>query len=308
MVFDERYVPLLHQDNLLAIAEIGRRGMPMFNAMTIMEMVDTWRPETHSFHLPCGEMMVTLEDMAMILGLPIRGRPVTDRVDSAGWHERVVVFIGREPPARVSGVKGREARVHVSWLHEEFCECPPDADEATMTMYARAWVWHMFATVLFPDSTGDVAFWMYIPALVHSHEVSSYSWGLAVLVYLYHQLCDACRRRGKTSGLRGYVYLLHISVTTSIYFSLHLLSNSDDTCYLYLFCRFGWRCGFQLVGPDVTYLRSGLRRPTAAYLWDVVTAPHATQTRAYIQYNNELESLMPSSVSTCFSFLSVVYL
>jgi hypothetical protein len=157
MVFNERYVPLLHQANLLAIIEIVRRGMPAFNAMAITTMVDRWRPKTHSFHLPCGEMMVTLEDMAMILGLPIRGRPITGRVDSAGWCERVAVFVGREPPARVPGVKGREAGVHVLWLREEFCECHPDVDEATMTMYARAWVWHMFAIVLFPDSMGDAA-------------------------------------------------------------------------------------------------------------------------------------------------------
>jgi hypothetical protein len=80
--------------------------MPVFNAMAIMAMVDRWRPETHSFHLPCGEMTVTLEDVAMILGLPIRGRPVTDRVDSVGWRERVTVFVGWEPPTRVPGVKG----------------------------------------------------------------------------------------------------------------------------------------------------------------------------------------------------------
>jgi hypothetical protein len=80
--------------------------MPVFNATTITAMVVRWRPETHSFHLPCVEMTVTLEDMAMILGLPIRGRPVTGRVDSARWCERVVVFVGREPLARVPGVKG----------------------------------------------------------------------------------------------------------------------------------------------------------------------------------------------------------
>jgi hypothetical protein len=47
--------------------------MPVFNATTIMAMVDRWRPKTHSFHLPCDEMTVTLEDMALILGLLIRG-------------------------------------------------------------------------------------------------------------------------------------------------------------------------------------------------------------------------------------------
>jgi hypothetical protein len=50
------------------------------------------------------------------------------------------------------------------------------------------------------------------------------------------------------------------------------------------------------------------RRPTAAYLWDVVTVPHTTQARAYIKYSNELDALMPSFVSTCYSFLLVVYL
>jgi hypothetical protein len=49
--------------------------------------VDRWRLETHSFHLLCGEMMVTLVDVAIILGLPIRGRSITGHVDSATWHE-----------------------------------------------------------------------------------------------------------------------------------------------------------------------------------------------------------------------------
>jgi hypothetical protein len=89
----------------------------------------------------------------------------------------------------------------VSWLREEFRKCPPNAIEATVTMYRRAWVWHMFATVLFSDSTGDAAPWMYIPALVHWHEAGSYSWGSAVLAYLYSQSCDAYRHHGKTSGL-----------------------------------------------------------------------------------------------------------
>jgi hypothetical protein len=51
----------------------------------------------------------------------------------------------------------------MTWLCEEFHECPTGADEATVTLYIRAWVWHMFATMLFPDSTGDMASWMYIP-------------------------------------------------------------------------------------------------------------------------------------------------
>jgi hypothetical protein len=94
MVFDKHYVPLLHQANLLAITEIIHCGMPVFNATAITAMVDRWRQETHSFHLPCGEIMVTLKDVTMIIGLPTRGCPITGCVDSVGWRERVTVFVG----------------------------------------------------------------------------------------------------------------------------------------------------------------------------------------------------------------------
>jgi hypothetical protein len=160
LAFDKRYMSLLCQVNPLAGANIVHHGMPVFNAMAITAMV-----VTHSFHVPCGKMMVTLEDMSMILGFLIRGCLIIGRVDSAMWHERVAVFVGREPLAKVLGMKGHEARVRVRWLHEEFQVCPQDADEATMTLYAKARVWHMFATMLFLDSTGDTACWMYIPTL-----------------------------------------------------------------------------------------------------------------------------------------------
>jgi hypothetical protein len=80
--------------------------MPVFNATTITIMVDRWRSETHSFHLSCGETTVTLEDVAMILGLLIRGRLVTGHVESSTWCERVAAFVGRESPMKLLGVKG----------------------------------------------------------------------------------------------------------------------------------------------------------------------------------------------------------
>jgi hypothetical protein len=111
MLFDKRYVPLLWQANILVVANIVHRGMPVFNTMTITMMVDRWRLKTHSLHLPCGEMMVTLEDLAMILGLPIRGRPVTSCVESALWHEsRWVHWLGAAAEGGGSeGVRGRSS-------------------------------------------------------------------------------------------------------------------------------------------------------------------------------------------------------
>ncbi|XP_016747123.1 protein MAIN-LIKE 1-like [Gossypium hirsutum] len=43
----------------------------------ISALVEHWHPETHTFHLPCGEYTVSLEDVALHLGLSIDGDAVT---------------------------------------------------------------------------------------------------------------------------------------------------------------------------------------------------------------------------------------
>lgn len=37
----------------------------------ISALVKRWRPETHTLHLSCGECTITLEDVALQLGLPL---------------------------------------------------------------------------------------------------------------------------------------------------------------------------------------------------------------------------------------------
>jgi hypothetical protein len=39
-------------------------------------LADRWRPEMHTFYLPCGEMAPTLQDVSYLLGLPIAGEAV----------------------------------------------------------------------------------------------------------------------------------------------------------------------------------------------------------------------------------------
>jgi hypothetical protein len=53
--------------------------MPHMDEALLIGLVDRWRLETHTFHLPFGEMAVTLKDIAMLTGLSIRGRPVVFR-------------------------------------------------------------------------------------------------------------------------------------------------------------------------------------------------------------------------------------
>ena len=48
-------------------------------------LVDRWRPEMHTFHLPCGEMAPTLQDVSFLLGLPLVWEAVGPRVVRPTW-------------------------------------------------------------------------------------------------------------------------------------------------------------------------------------------------------------------------------
>jgi hypothetical protein len=122
----------------------------------------------------------------------------------------VADFLGVDPPARAEGKKGREAGVRLLWLRQHFQECPEDADELMVSRYARAWIWHLFGSVLFPDATGDCASWMFLPCLRNWDVAGTYSWGSAVLAFLYRQLCLACRRTSPKSNIGGCLYLLQV--------------------------------------------------------------------------------------------------
>lgn len=39
-------------------------------------LADRWRPETHTFHFPWGEMAPTLQDVSYLLGLPLAGAAI----------------------------------------------------------------------------------------------------------------------------------------------------------------------------------------------------------------------------------------
>ncbi|KAH1098494.1 hypothetical protein J1N35_015415 [Gossypium stocksii] len=70
---DERLMPYLEQAGFGSAALIRTFDL---HYDLLSALVERWRPETHTFHFLCGECTVTLEDVALQLGLPIDGSPV----------------------------------------------------------------------------------------------------------------------------------------------------------------------------------------------------------------------------------------
>lgn len=103
------------------------------------------------FHLPSGEMTVTLEDVAMITALPIDGHAVTGSTSSPGWRQRCVQLLGAAPDLPMPLVRpSKTAGIPLSWIRLNFSNCPPDADDQTVQRHARAYCINLFGSVLFP--------------------------------------------------------------------------------------------------------------------------------------------------------------
>ena len=85
MPYNDKYTEYFEQFGLLPFITTVTRSTPNMNTAAITALVDRWRPETHSFHLPVGEMTVSLQDVSMITALPIKGEPVCEDTDSDGW-------------------------------------------------------------------------------------------------------------------------------------------------------------------------------------------------------------------------------
>ena len=49
------------------------------NHTLITALVEQWHPETHTFHLPHGEMGITLQGIKVMLGIAVDGLPITGR-------------------------------------------------------------------------------------------------------------------------------------------------------------------------------------------------------------------------------------
>ncbi|KAK5770878.1 hypothetical protein PVK06_047035 [Gossypium arboreum] len=100
----------------------------------INALIERWRPETHTFHLPCEECTIILEDVHLQLGLPVDGDAVTGSVHSADWGAVCYELLGAIP----DNING--GRIEMGWLRDTFPEPDDDSTELEKIRYARAYI------------------------------------------------------------------------------------------------------------------------------------------------------------------------
>ncbi|RYR43497.1 hypothetical protein Ahy_A08g039899 isoform E [Arachis hypogaea] len=106
-------------------------------------LVERWRPETHTFVLPVGEVTVTLEDVAYIFGLPIDGEAVSGWTDSSGYfvQSQSHAIFGREPEVSRSTLFTDKS---TAYAHAKYLPLLRDFDRIHTYSWGSACLAHLY--------------------------------------------------------------------------------------------------------------------------------------------------------------------
>ncbi|CAH9101989.1 unnamed protein product [Cuscuta epithymum] len=171
----------------------------------ITALVERWRPETHSFHLPFGEVGITLQDVQVLLGLPIDGLPLTGPTahSKTEWVQMCDDYLDFRPFEKdiISSNSIRNLAIQRFLLS-------PWSTDIEVIQHTKTLIWQLLSGLLFPSTSGRVS--LYFLELLHDNveNLTRWSWGSAVLAFLYHNLCEAAK--ADTSSIGGCLILLQL--------------------------------------------------------------------------------------------------
>ncbi|CAN1337415.1 Protein MAIN-LIKE 2 [Linum perenne] len=173
-----QYQPFLEGCRLLGVRAV--LGHTLCKEL-VTTSIERWRPETNTFHLVAGEATITLEDVEVLTGLPTTGSPLIVSPDERSVTDICQQWLGVAPPP--TAIQGRTVRV--SWVKRLFDRLPDGATVEVITYHARAYTWVLVAGVLLADRNGDHIQVHLLQLIGDPRVASTYSWGSAVLAWLY---------------------------------------------------------------------------------------------------------------------------
>ncbi|XP_025678113.1 protein MAINTENANCE OF MERISTEMS-like [Arachis hypogaea] len=173
-----------------------------FDNSLISALVERWRSEMHTFHLPWGEVTITLQDVVYHLDLRAHGNPVGGCLRDFGrwygmetWAMVEQLLDVRPPVAAQQAAQRKESfTLKLVWLRDRVCQMPRP-------------------TILRPsdNKSNNLVHVRWLLLLRDFGECRTLSWGSAVLAWTYQSLCLVAQRdvtdiAGCTPLLMNWIY------------------------------------------------------------------------------------------------------
>ena len=189
-----RIYETVHRSGLASLTSCSHRvaSRPMLSAFC-----ERWQPETTTFHMPFGEMTITLDDVASILHIPVTGSMISFsqplHVDDA--NALLVELLGTtDVEASRETEQCRSPSVRLLWLRDHFSTITDASFDDDVVFATRAFLLHLVGCTLFADKSATSVAVVYLELFRDLSMVGSYAWGAACLAYLYRQLTQAQER------------------------------------------------------------------------------------------------------------------
>ncbi|XP_057415237.1 serine/threonine-protein phosphatase 7 long form homolog isoform X2 [Lotus japonicus] len=181
-------------------------GLPETDPAVVLALVERWHEETSSFHMPFGEMTITLDDVSALLHLPTGSRFYTpgrgERDEVAALCAQLLGGSVAAYLAEFEAAGGQNIRfITLKTMYTSAMDGGRYEDAA------RIWLVNQLGATLFASKSGGYHTTVYwIGMLEDLGRVSEYAWGAIALASLYEQLSRASRR--KTAQIGGFTSLV----------------------------------------------------------------------------------------------------
>ncbi|XP_057724729.1 serine/threonine-protein phosphatase 7 long form homolog isoform X1 [Arachis stenosperma] len=161
-------------------------GVVQCQSALINALVERWRPETHTFHLPVCECVVTLEDVALILGLSTNGLPIT-RPSLSSFEAMEAECLDQFSVVPMKS-ECQGSFIKLTWF-QGLKDRLVLADDIHIQRYVKYYIMLLFGTIMFGDMFVTAVRWKFLPLLRNFAGIIQFSWGSTCLTHLYRALC-----------------------------------------------------------------------------------------------------------------------
>ena len=166
------------------------------DACLVSALVERWRSETNTFHLNCGEISISLEDVGFLFGLPVLGKALTcgELENPKSYFIRV---FGQQVVVDEWEQCYKRGGISLPWLRHRYGQLPKDATSDDVVRHTKAYLLYLCGAILFPTKSKNIVHPRYLLLLERLEDIITYAWGAAVLGHLYRGLHEATRKTTK---------------------------------------------------------------------------------------------------------------
>ena len=167
----------------------GDRGL-------LSTFAERWYKKTSSFHLPIGEMSITLDDVPSLLHLPIIGAYHTyDAIDIEQAMELLVELLRVTTQEAVYETEQcREAYVRLAWLRDVYrTKC----HARQWRLATKAYLLHLVGFTLFANKSATNISVVFLDAFCNLNQCGGFSCEAVTLVHMYENLNYASLHKAK---------------------------------------------------------------------------------------------------------------